>query len=409
MYRSIATLLIVAMLLASPVAYAAQFSLWPQLQLEGTYDDNTGLTPNNRKGDFLTVQSPGATLEGSSAARDFYLTYETLFLEHANYSDKDRFFRDNYFNLLDNERLNPDTTLSINETFLLGNALSGGIITNNSVPLGSQVMQSLLSNSSTMGSTFAMNLVSRYSNFFSWSANVNQNTFSLLSGDPVSKYNFSQGAGLAGDWNVSERFTVGVGYQFDSFRFSNGLVPTTESNTLAMRLGWGAGTPFNILAQIGPVISETSSGTNGKTFQPSQTSVDAGFLVTGGYNGRRLSLTGTFSQEPGINSGLSGAATVQDYSTLAQYKLTRRASIFTNAGYYSTAGSGSSSRVIAFTSGITYMMNENLSLNANYVGYSAVANGVDASALVKVPGKDTMTNLFIVGITVHLEPLRWKW
>jgi hypothetical protein len=55
------------------------------------------------------------------------------------------------------------------------------------------------------------------------------------------------------------------------------------------------------------------------------------------------------------------------------------------------------------------MMNENLSLNANYVGYSAVANGVDASALVKVPGKDTMTNLFIVGITVHLEPLRWKW
>jgi hypothetical protein len=69
-------------------------------------------------------------------------------------------------------------------------------------------MQSLLSNSSTMSSTFGATLLSCYSDSFSWNANVSQTTFSLLSGSPESKYNFSQGVAVAGDWNVGERFTT---------------------------------------------------------------------------------------------------------------------------------------------------------------------------------------------------------
>jgi hypothetical protein len=425
---AIAWRLFAAMLVTSSVAYSAEFSLWPQLQIAGAYDDNTDLTPTNRKGDFLTIQSPGATIEGSSSTRDFYLTYETLLLEHATYSKQDRFFQDNYFNVQDNERLNPDTTLSISETFLLGNSVGGGIITNNTVPLGTQVMQSLLSNSNTMGSTFAMNLVSRYSNSLTWTANVNQSTFSVLSvnrnpesanidqnvftnlsSNSVSKYNFSQGAGLAGDWNFSERLTAGAGYQFSDFRYSNTSVPTTESSTLAMRLGWGKGTPFSFLGQVGPVLSQSTSGKIGDVLQPAQTSIGVGFMVSGGYTGRRLTMTGAFSQAPGINNGLAGVATTQSYAGLMDYKLTRRTAIFFNGGYYSTAGTSSSSQVIAYTAGLSYVLNANLSANMNYVGYSAVANGLGASTLVSVPGRNTNTNLFIVGFTVHPEPLRWKW
>jgi hypothetical protein len=409
MDRTISWLLFAAVLFTSQAALATEFSLWPQLEIAGAYDDNTNRSPTNRKGDFLTVQSPGATLEGSSASHDFYLTYETLLLEHVNYSEKDRFFQDNYLDLHDIERLAPETTLSIDESFLLGNSLGGGIITNNDVPLGTQLMQSLLSDQNTMSSTLAMNLISRYSNSFTWSGTVNQNTFSLLSGNPESKYNFSQGASIAGDWNVGERFTAGALYQFNDFRFSNASLPTTESNTLAMRLGWGAGTPFTALGQVGPVLSMSTSGKIGTTLEPSQTSVDLGFLVSGGYVGRRLSMTGTFSQAPGINNGLAGVATTQSYSGLFQYKITRRAMVFANGGYYSTDGTGSSSQVIAYTGGLSYLLSENLSVNLNYVGYNTVANGLNADALVKVPGKNTVTNLLMIGITVHPEPLRWKW
>jgi hypothetical protein len=410
MDRVIVALLLAMQLLASPVANAAEFSLWPQLEIAGAYDDNTHLTPTKRKGDFLTFQSPGATLKGSSSRRDFYLTYQTLMLEYANYSRRDRFLRDDYLDLQDNERLSPDTTLSINETFLLGNSTGGGVITNNKVPLGSQVMQTLLSNSNAMGSTFVINLLSRYSNSFSWTANINQNTLSLLSNNPQSKYNFSQGVSLAGDWDMGERLTGGVGYSFTDFRFSNRAMPRTQSNMLAMRLGWGAGTPFRVLGQVGPVVSLSSPGEIGKTSLPSQTSVDVGFLVKAEYDSRRLSMTGTFSQAPSISNGLAGVATTADtFTGLVQYKLSRRATIFSNGGYYSTSSASSSSRVIAYTAGISYLFNETLALNFNYVGYSTLANGIGAAALVQVPGKDTVTNLVIVGITVHPEPLRWKW
>ena len=409
MTRAFPWLPAILLLALAPIACAAEFSLWPQLEIAGAYDDNTDRTPTNRKGDFLSVQSPGATLEGSSESRDFFLTYETLLLEQANYSAKDRFFQDNYLDLHDNERLNPGTTLSFDETFLLGNSLGGGIITNDSVPLGTQIMQSLLSDQNTMSSAFAMNLVSRYSNSFSWAGTLNQNAYSVLSGNPASKYNFAQGASIAGDWNVGERLTAGALYAFNDFRFSNASLPTTESNTLAVRLGWGAGTPFTILGQVGPVLSISASGKIGDVSEPSQTSVDLGFLVSGGYTGRRLTVTGTFSQAPGINNGLAGVATTQSYSGLFQYKLTRRTAVFANGGYYATNGTTNSSQVIAYTGGISYLLNRNLSVSMNYVGYRSVANGLDAGELVKVPGKDTVTNLFILSITVHPDSLRWKW
>jgi hypothetical protein len=405
----VAWILFLVLLLSARAVQATEYSLWPQLRIAGTYDDNTNTTPTNLKGDFLSVQSPGTTLKASNVARDLYLTYQTLLLENASYSGKDRFFQDHYFNFQDNERLNPNTTLSINESFLLGNSIGGGVITNNTVPLGSQLLQSLLSNSSTMSSTFAATLVSRFSDSFSWNANINQTTFSLLSGSPESKYNFSQGVAVAGDWNVGERFTVGTGYTFTDFRFSNSSTPTSEANMLAMRLGWGAGTPFSFLAQVGPVISQTSAGSIGKAAVSSQTSVDVGFLITGAYTGRRLSLTGTFSQAPGLNNGLAGAGIAQNYVTLVQYKLSRRATIFANGGYNSTEGASNSSRVIAVTAGLSYLLNENLSLSFNYVGYSSIADGVGASALVRVPGSESVTNLFIIGVTLHPDPLRWKW
>jgi opacity protein-like surface antigen len=407
--RAISGLLTAALTLSAFAAHAAEFSLWPQLEIGDGYSDNVDQTAANHKGDFLGAQSPGATLEASAPSRNFFLTYETLLLEHASYPSKDQFFRDNYFGLEDFEQLWRGAALSVNESLLTGNALGGGIITGGSTPVGQQLMQSLLFSSNTTSNNFSMNLSSRYSDSFSWLASTYQNTFTILSGDPLSKYNFAEGASLAGDWAVGERWTAGAICQLNDFRFSNGSVPRTDSQTLAMRLKWGDGTPLALLGQLGPTFSNSSAGTAGTNATPSQTSIEAAFLVAGTYTGRRLTMTGTFSQAPSENANLPGVTTAQSYAALVQYKLTRRTIVFANGGYYAANGDGTSARVITYMGGISYALSENLSLSASYLGYRTAARGSAASSIVSSPGNQAVTNFFMVGFTLHPLPLRWKW
>ena len=394
---------------AAVAARAAEFSLWPQLEVGDAYNDNVDQTASNHKGDLLGAQSPGATLEASARARTFFLTYETLLLEHASYSSKDQFFRDNYFGLEDLEHLWPGTALSVNESLLTGNALGGAIISNGSTPVGQQLMQSLLYSSNTTSNNLSIIVASRYSDSFSWRASTYQNTFTILSGDPLSKYNFAEGASLAGDWAIGERWTAGAIYQLSDFRFSNGSLPGTDSQTLAMRLKWGDGTPLALIGQLGPTFSHSSAGTAGTSNESSQTSVEPGFLVAGTYTGRRLTMTGTFSQAPSENAELPGVTTAQSYAALVRYKLTRRTTVFANGGYYAVNGDGGSARVITYTGGISYALTENLSLNASYLGYRTTASGSAAGSIVSSPGSQAVTNFFTFGFTLHPLPLQWKW
>ena len=50
MDRTISWLLFAAVLFTSQAALATEFSLWPQLEIAGAYDDNTNRSPTNRKG-----------------------------------------------------------------------------------------------------------------------------------------------------------------------------------------------------------------------------------------------------------------------------------------------------------------------------------------------------------------------
>ena len=106
----------------------AEFSLWPLVELDEFYDNNVKLTPTNRKGDFVTAESFGATLEADTAARDFFLTYQTQLLEYASYGGHDRFGKDHAANLRDEEFLTPSTTLTVSDSLLVGNAVSNGIL-----------------------------------------------------------------------------------------------------------------------------------------------------------------------------------------------------------------------------------------------------------------------------------------
>jgi len=108
---------------------------------------------------------------------------------------------------------------------------------------------------------------------------------------------------------------------------------------------------------------------------PAQTQVGIGYFVGGGYHDRRLTVTASAAQQPGFGAGFSFATDAQTFGVLVNYKLSRRATVFVNGGYYTQSRAGSSEQILTYTGGMTYRLTRYLTLSANYVGYQTKASG----------------------------------
>jgi hypothetical protein len=412
-------------------AWAAEVSLWPMVEFDELYDNNVDLTPTSRKGDFVTSEAFGATLETSTAARDIFLTYQTHLLEYASYHSHDSFGSSHFANLKDEEKLSPATKLSISDNLLVGNAVSSGILVNGVAPIGTQLMQSLFYQSSTLSNSLSLDLFSNYNNSFRWTANVHQNLFTTLSGSssisggrtsPAASNGsgnfFNQGGALGGEWDLPERFAAGFGNQFDDFRSSAGNQPSADTNWPQFRMRWGGDTPLSFSAQVGPVVAYSSSGslvTTGHrgmlrtTSVPAQTKLDFAYFVGANYRDRRLTVIAYAAQQPGYGAGFAFATNQQRDALLINYQLSRRATLFANGGYYTQSNSGVSEEALTYTSGMTYRLNQYFILSANYLGFQTTASGSAALGhFVAVPGKRSTVNVFQVGITFAPPPLQWR-
>jgi hypothetical protein len=394
----------IAMLVAHRAA-AAEFTLWPNAQIYGGYNNNIGTTSGNAKGDFLSAISPGVTLETDTTPRDFYLTYQTLVLTYLNYTNEDRFGSDNSFGLRDFERLSPDTSLTVNDSFLRGNAISGGLMINGSTPVGAQLLQTLLNQSTSTSNNVNVQLSSRLSETSNAAASVYQNLF-IAPSTSVSQYSFGQGGTLSAERLIGENFSAGFSYQFSDYRFSGGDVPTTDTHWPQLQIAWGQGTPFGIRAQAGPVISSSSSGLLGSSPVHAKTAMDAGYLLNGSYTGRRLTVSISGGEQPSLSSGFAGFSTAQTYSFLAQYRLTRLAMVYSNIGYYTSSGTGFNDRVASYSIGASYRLSRIITLNASYFGYQTEVGGSTPTSTGSATSGTTKTNVFLLGLTVTPEPLR---
>jgi hypothetical protein len=182
---------------------------------------------------------------------------------------------------------------------------------------------------------------------------------------------------------------------------------------------WGDDTPLSFRAQVGPIISDSSSGAlvatgpSGSlttTSVPAQTQVEVGYFVGGGYHDRRLTVTASAAQQPGFGAGFGFATNAQTYGVLVNYKLSRRATVFVNGGYYTQSQAGATEQALTYTGGINYRLNKYFTLSANYVGYQTKASGsAVAGTIVAVPGTRTTVNLFQVGVTFAPPPLMWSY
>ena len=222
-------------------------------------------------------------------------------------------------------------------------------------------------------------------------------------------------------WGANGTFRRGLPPDWDTNSTISAPAPAiSPRQTLtgrSLELRWGGDTPFSFRAQVGPVISSSSSGsflTTGpmgqlsSTSVPAKTQIDFGYLVSGDYRDRRLTVTASASQQPEFGAGFAFATSVQSYGILVSYNLSRRATAFFNGGYYTSSGNDISEEALAYTVGITYHLNKYLTLSANYLGFQTKASGSAVLGTVAVPGARTTTNLFQVGITFAPPPLKWR-
>lgn len=413
---------LVATLAASSLSYAAQISLWPGAQISEIYDDNFHFTPISRKGDWVTTETLSGTVEAEAPHRSFFLTYQTLLIEVAHDAGADSFGKNHFVGLRDIEHLSANTDLYISDSFLVGSAVGGGFLTGANGPITAQLSESLLYKSTAISNNFSLDLISKWSEALTWSANLHQYLFvnsSNSNSGTTSMYSYGQGGAAAADYRIAGRLTAGLGYQFDDFRFSNGSLPTSDSNWPQVRMGWGANTPFIVTAQAGPIIfnsssgtvgtvSSSSSGTTGTQSVSSKVKVDFGFVLNATYAARRWSIQASAAQIPGLSAGLAGAAIDRTFGLTGQYRFTRRMTGFVNSGYLDISGAGSYSRVITYTGGVAYEVNPAISLTGQYLGYRALLGGVSASSLVAAPGREAVANFFMFGVVLTPRPFKWS-
>jgi hypothetical protein len=402
----------ILLIAASNPASAMEISVFPTAEIDELYNSNVQTTSNNPKGDWITAQLLGGKVDASSRNRDFYLTYSTIFTENAWYQNLDRFARDHNLQINDTERLSASTTLHISDTFLRGNATSGQFFTNSTEPVSPQLLTALLYNyrTTTQSNDFSAGISYVNQNMLTWSSEVHQNFFSTSSSSAAQSatpgLSFDQGGSLAVNRLLGERFSIGLGYQFDDFRFSNG-VPTSDSHMPMLKFAWGAGTSFSLQASAGPVIVSSSAGVIGATRVAATTTVEPGFGFLATYAGERFDLQGSAGEGSGVSAGFGGQTNNITTGALLQYKLTRRALLFANVGYFNFSGSSVSGYSFSYAAGASYRLTRHISLTGEYYGYRTLGNGAGAIGLAGTPGQATVTNVFMFGMVFQLAP--WKW
>ena len=272
------------------------------------------------------------------------------------------------------------------------------------------MLTTTLYNSTTESNTFSASLRFVTPQLLAWSSEVHQNFFSTnpTSGtvNTTAGLSFDQGGSLGFDRPLGERFSIGAGYQFDDFRFSNG-VPSSDSHTPMLRMTWGTASPFSLQAWAGPRIVSSSSGVIGGTQFPATISVEPGFQVIANYQGERFSLQGSAGEVSGLSAGFGGQTNNITVSALFQYKLTRRAILFTNVGYLNFSGTGTNGYSLSYAAGASYRLTRQISLTAEYYGYRTQANGGSLGTVVTTPGQTVATNVFLFGVVFQAAPWRW--
>jgi len=337
--------------------------------------------------DAISLAGVGVSATLDSGSRTFGLDYFTEADLYLRNSRLDRALQDEYVGLRDEEQLSENAELSLSDTFMKGRpAFAQGLI--GSYAASPLLDQALLQNN-FLTNNFSAGLRKKLSERLTAVISGYQ-TFFSASGTETSA-SFQQGGDGTAYYAINPRFSLGPGFKFDDFRFSN--QPRSDAFEPALAADWHRGKRFMTSAGVGPLILLSPAGSR----------MDFGYTLSTSYFGQRWLLKLDSGRRPSITAGLSGARISQFEGASAAYLLSRRTSAYINGSFNQFSGSGGTRgiaaniHIFAYSVGITHQLTPSLSLFGQFIRWQTNSPSITGNTI------DTLN----FGIKFSPEP--WTW
>jgi hypothetical protein len=201
------------------------------------------------------------------------------------------------------------------------------------------------------------------------------------------------------DYSLSPHTSLGAGYEYYDFRFSNSPSPV-ETQFPQLRLKWDATRQLEFSGRGGFLISSRPEGGTGET-RP-------GYEASTTYLSPHWRISVGAGQTPGITAS-GGAGVVRDASGDLTYLIDRRTTLFAGVSYYEMIGGPNPLSVLSYGGGASYRVNRWLVLYAQYVGLnesSAVQFGPQPVSSSTSSSKPISSNILMFGVSLSFEAFR---
>ncbi len=399
-------ILVACFIFAAPAAGHAEdlFRLYPEFQANGFYADNLQLKTSNGEGDFGGTMVGGFYLDYTSAARYAALHYDTFAQLFAHFSRYDRAGEGQFVNATDDENLSPTTKLRLYELFYRDASSALAITTSDLVPQANAVLALiLLANQQASINQFVVDLSHEWSRNWSSQFSVHQETFWANSNNSSqSNTSYYQGAYALTDYRLSPYLSLGAGYKYYDFRFSESGRPDQQAHWPLAQIGWFPARNLYFSGIIGPVISHTS-GTSGEQVNLS----GIGQLE---YRFERGNAAVYGGQEPELTSFLGTVGYFRGVRESISYEFTPRLTGSAGSAFYNLSGSDLNGNFISWGVGLSDRVNKWLSLNTKFIEIRSQESGSNQFLSSGTQsGQWAVGNYYIVGLAVSIEAFRWSW
>lgn len=355
--------------------------LWPTVTLGELYSDNVELTPQPISDEISSLIGGGTALL-TSPARTVQLDYQTdvqVFAQHPSFN---RYFQDQLADLRDTENLSPATSLWLQDSFFNGQSAfgqsligAGGV----SPQLGQALQQA-----NFLSNFFDLHLHHDFSEAISSDFDLHQSYFDASQG--ITAISNNQGGSLVFYRAMTSRLRLGLGYDFEDFRFSN--EPRADAHEPAAYFQFSATPALSFNGQLGPTILQS----------PSQTQLGVGYSLASTYTRERWTASLSSGRMPDITAGFGGVGTSQFVTGTCKYQMSRRTSAYVLA-YYDKLSGTASSVWLNYGAGVNWQVTRYVSIFGQYLGYR----------IDNPTGPTTTSDSVFVGITITPKPFRWMW
>lgn len=322
------------------------FTVYPFVQVNEMFDDNVELSQKNRVQDAITNTLLGCNVDFSGnmqTGRFTALTALQTFAEHPGLNDFANTEIARYTSAI---RLDPSTTLNLDDSFVRAGA-SSGLLTAMEPELSPQFAAALLSNVRSTSNYFDLTARHESSEVWSTLARVTQSVFDSNTTGQA----FAQGLNLGEEYKASEQTRFGLTYEFDEMRFSR--YSRSEAHFPRVYLDWTPSSRLKVKIELGPIVSRRSN---------EAASVQPGFQLTGKYSLRRLTSEISAAQTPATVTGFAGTGLLMTTRGYVSGALSRRVSIDAGVDWYRFTGNGFDAQILSYGIGATYRVNRNVTV-----------------------------------------------